>query len=287
MPYPSANARGQTTPGTALEVQRNGIPGGVGNAHTIRGTANDLGMIGAPMDPYAYAYRQVVFDGTDYLSNATALGLAPSDTFTVAVAVRFNNLSSASGTVLGITTGIGNAALIAVSSAGAITFNTPSNGSTTGYLGGVTAAGVIQPNVDYVIHLVARASTNTISLFVNGATVTITGGAWLGTGNFPAPTAWTIGAQPGGATPIGGSGGARLGLAWFDVGQFITDPTKFFPAYDLGTTLALPAAQPAIGFGNVQGADARSGNTAQGWNDGFNQGDGTGTWTVTGTLVDA
>jgi hypothetical protein len=279
MPYPSANARGQTTPGTALEVQRNGIPGGVGNAHTIRGTANDIGMIGAPMDPYAYAYRQVLFDGTDYLSNATALGLAASDTFTAAVAVRFSNLVSGFGTVLGLTTGIGNAALIAVSAAGAVTFNTPSNGSTTGYLGGTTAAGVIQNNVDYVIHLVARASTNTISLFVNGAAVTITGGAWLGTGNFPAATAWTIGAQPGGSNPIGGGGSTRLGLAWFDVGQFITDPTKFWPPYDLGAQLANPGARPAIGFGGAQAASA--------WQAGTNLGDGTGTWTVTGTIVDA
>jgi hypothetical protein len=77
----------------------------------------------------------------------------------------------------------------------------------------------------------------------------------------------------------------RLRLVWVGDGQYITNPAAFYPAYDLGTTLAAPGAQPRIGFGNLQGADDRAGNASQGWNDGFNQGNGTGTWTVTGSVT--
>lgn len=55
MPYPDANAYGQTTPETALDPQRNAGPtGAIGNAHTVRATANDASMIGEPMPPYAF-----------------------------------------------------------------------------------------------------------------------------------------------------------------------------------------------------------------------------------------
>jgi len=50
MPYPPASSHDQTTPETALELQVNAIPGGVGNAHTITGTANEYGTA---MPPYS------------------------------------------------------------------------------------------------------------------------------------------------------------------------------------------------------------------------------------------
>jgi hypothetical protein len=270
MPYPSAYARGQTTPETALEGALNQIPSGVGNGHTIRGTANDIGQIGAPLNPYAYSYTRVTFDGSDYLSNATTLGLAASDTYTVTVAFRATTLGTA---LIGMTTGIGSAVVLGTNSSGGLLFNSPSNGSTTGYLGGTTANGTIVAGVDYVVHLALRASSNTVNVFVNGVSIGPTAGAWLGTGNFPAPTAWAIGALVGGGTPhIGG-----IGLAWFDVGQYITTPASFFPPYALGSQLANPGARPAIGFGDAQAAAA--------WNAGTNLGDGTGTWTMTGSVT--
>lgn len=53
MPYPPKYTFGGTTPGTALETQVHArSAGGVGNAHTVGGTANDAGMIGSAMAPY-------------------------------------------------------------------------------------------------------------------------------------------------------------------------------------------------------------------------------------------
>jgi hypothetical protein len=87
----------------------------------------------------------------------------------------------------------------------------------------------------------------------------------------PRPSAWAIGGTPGATTNrFGGS----YGLAWFDVGQYITDATKFYPARALGANMENPGARPAIGFGDAQ--------TATNWNAGTNLGDGTGTWTMTG-----
>ena len=55
MPYPDQVARAQTAPETALDPVQNPI-GGVGNAHTFRGTADSQGARdagGRPLDPYA------------------------------------------------------------------------------------------------------------------------------------------------------------------------------------------------------------------------------------------
>jgi hypothetical protein len=281
MPYPSANARGQTTPGTALETQRLGIPGGVGNAHTIRGTANDLGMIGAPMDPYAYAYRQVAFNGSTQLSNATNLGLAANGSMTAAVAFRLTSLATLQ-TLIGQTSSA-PLGLFNVNVDGSVTLNSPTNFSNAGVAGAtIVPAGGIVPGNDYVLHVAIRSNPNLLQAWLNGQPQTVVG-ALLGTADMPAPTAWSIGGTPGGIQRMTG----RLGLAWFDFGQLITDPAAFFPAKNLGTNLSNPTGRPAIGFGDTQQADAMAGNTAQGWNDGFNQGDGTGTWTLTGSVTDA
>ena len=52
MPYPDQKAYDQTRPETALDGPTNAIAGGVGNAHTRRGTAGDPTSTGQPMPPY-------------------------------------------------------------------------------------------------------------------------------------------------------------------------------------------------------------------------------------------
>ena len=87
MPYPDANAYGQTRPETMLDAQRNaGQLGAIGNAHTVRSTANDANSIGDSMPPFdaASAYPQVMGDftaGRALLSGIT--GLPASSSFTV------------------------------------------------------------------------------------------------------------------------------------------------------------------------------------------------------------
>jgi hypothetical protein len=47
-----------------------------------------------------------------------------------------------------------------------------------------------------------------------------------------------------------------------------------------------PPSRAIVKFGFEQGADALNGNAAQGWNDGYNQGSGGGTFTMTGAVTD-
>jgi hypothetical protein len=158
-----------------------------------------------------------------------------------------------------------------VSPGGALTIVSPTNFSTAGFLAGAAPTAVIQAGVYYVLHLALQASTQTFRLWLNGVEHATTA-SWFGTGAFPKPTAWAIGGIPGGASLA-----ADVGLAWVDEGQYITDPSKFYPAYNLGAQLANPGARPGIGFGGVQ--------TAANWNAGTNLGDGTGSWTMTGAVT--
>jgi hypothetical protein len=217
---------------------------------------------------WSNTWTGVTFDGTaDVLENPTNLGLsATSDTFTLAMAFRLNEAKShtlvnavVSGGVFGVT----------VSSTGVMSINF-FNG-----VWGFGSAGVaftFAAGVDYVLHIAGTASTNTLRCWVNGAEQVVTVGFWFGTGAFGRPASWSIGGPA--ATP---SLSALVGLFWFDFGQYIVDPTKFAPAYDLGAQLANPGARPAIGFGGVQ--------TVANWNAGTNLGDGTGTWTMTGAVT--
>lgn len=221
------------------------------------------------------SWTGVTFDGTnDYLTNATNLGIAATfDTFTVAVAFRATSLPGGGSQLVGHTS-ITPLALLQVESTGSITLNTPSDLATVGMLGAsIAPAGTILAGNDYVVHVAARASTGTLQCWVNGVLMPAPIAAWLSTGAMPRPSAWSIGATSGGILKFAG----LMGLAWFDVGQYIVDPAAFFPASDLGAQLANPGARPAIGFGGVQ--------TAANWNAGTNLGDGTGTWTMTGAVT--
>jgi hypothetical protein len=221
----------------------------------------------------AYAYNYVVFDGADQLDNATNLGLAATfDTFTAAVAFRLNNLDT-QVTLLGFISTAG-LPLISVSGSGvgAVSLNAPTNFSNAGFVGATISGGNLSANTDYVIHVAADRTTQTVRCWVNGEERTVTA-SWLGGGSttaMPRPTAWQIGGNSSGLTRLTG----RMGLVWFDVGQYITNPAAFFPARALGANMENPGARPAIGFGDAQ--------TATNWNAGTNLGDGTGTWTMTG-----
>jgi hypothetical protein len=237
-----------------------------GNGFTGSRDSTPFGAAG-----WSTVWTAVTFDGSDQLDNATNLGVSATfDTFTAAVAVRFTSLSTA--VTLISQTSTAPLGLLGVTGAGAITISSPTNLATTGIIGAVSANGVITAGVDYIIHIAGQASTSSLGLWVNGAPVSVTG-SWLGTGAMPRPTAWAIGGLGGGTQRLTGT----MGLAWFDVGQYITDPTKFAPAYDLGAQLANPGARPALGFGGVQ--------TVANWNAGTNLGDGTGTWTMTGAVT--
>jgi len=74
MPYPPASSYDQTVPETALELQVNAIPGGVGNAHTIMGTTNEDGEI---MPPYNLSSEAAsVLDRMSNLTSAETTAIA-------------------------------------------------------------------------------------------------------------------------------------------------------------------------------------------------------------------
>jgi hypothetical protein len=271
MPYPDANAYAITTPSTSLDPRSNGLPGFIGNAHTGRATAN--GLAGLAMPPFAgwsTTWTGVTFDGaTDILQNPTNLGLgATSDTFTAAFA--FNITTAQTNTLLWGTVADG-IWRVQISSGGSIVLDAM-DGSTWGFTTVASGNGTVVPGADYICHIAAQASTNTVRMWLNGVERTLSAGFWFSTAPFGRPTAWAVGGIPS-STLLAG----KLGLAWFDVGQYIVDPTKFAPAYALGAQLANPGARPAIGFGGVQ--------TVANWNAGTNLGDGTGTWTMTGAVT--
>jgi hypothetical protein len=220
----------------------------------------------------AYAYNYVVFDGGDQLDNATNLGLAATfDTFTAAVAFRTNDLTNQQ-VLMGFVSTAGLPLISISAGTGAVTLNAPTNFSNAGFVGATISGSNLSANTDYVIHVAADRTTQTVRCWVNAEERTVTV-SWLGGGAttaMPRPTAWSIGGSTSGTLRLVG----RMGLAWFDVGQYITDPTKFYPARALGANMENPGARPAIGFGDAQ--------TATNWNAGTNLGDGTGTWTMTG-----
>lgn len=217
-------------------------------------------------------WTPVTLGGSDQLDNPTNLGMAATfDALTVAVAFRATSLA-ATTTLIGHTS-TAPLPLFSVATDGSIALNSPSNLSTTGILGAALApAGSIVTGVDYVLHVAMRASTNTLQAWLNGVALSPSG-SWLGTGAMPRPSAWSVGGLPGGSQRLTG----RMGLAWVGDGQFVTTIAAFHPPYDLGATLNGPGAQPRIGFGNLQ--------TAANWNAGTNQGNGTGTWTMTGAVT--
>jgi hypothetical protein len=239
-----------------------------GNGFTGSRDSTPFGAAG-----WSTTWTPVTFDGNDQLDNPTDMGLgATFDTFTAAVAVRFTDLSTAR-CLIGHTSLAGLALLTALGGGG-LTINTPSNLSTTGILGASVPGLVLVTGIDYIIHVAARASTQSLTVWVNGTEYVVTNGSgWLGTGGMPRPSTWSVGGLPGGTQRLVG----RMGLAWFDVSQYITDPTKFAPAYDLGAQLANPGARPTLGFGGVQ--------TVANWNAGTSLGDSTGTWTMTGAVT--
>jgi hypothetical protein len=216
-------------------------------------------------------WTAVTFDGTDILTNSTDLGWpATFDTLTACVAFRFTSLPGGVVSLIGHTSG-SPLGLLGVGASGQLAVNSPTNFSTAGFVGGGAATAVIQAGVYYVLHVALQGSTQTFRLWLNGVEHATTA-TWFGTGAFPKPTAWAIGGVPGTASLA-----ADVGLAWVAQGQYITDPSKFYPAYNLGAQLANPGARPGIGFGGVQ--------TAANWNAGTNLGDGTGTWTMTGSVT--
>lgn len=221
---------------------------------------------------WSTTWTPVTFGGSAQLDNPSNVGMAATfDTMTVAVAFRVTSLAGA--TVLIGHTSTASLGLITVATDGSVALNSPSNLATAGILGATLApAASIVTGVDYVLHVALRASTNTLSAWLNGTALSPTG-SWLGTGAMPRPSAWSVGGGTDGLLRLTG----RMGLAWVGDGQFITTSSSFSPAYDLGATLNGPGAQPRIGFGNLQ--------TVANWNAGTNQGNGTGTWTMTGAVT--
>jgi hypothetical protein len=273
MPYPDANTYAITTPSTSLDPRSNGLTGFVGNAHTGRATANGLtGFAMPPFRGWSSVWTGVDFDGTnDYLTNLTNLGLASNGTFTMAAAF---NWDGGLGNIIGMNAG--GLPLLQVTATGALVIASPTAAppGTNGFASWESPAGTIVAGVDYVVHVAATAATNVVQVWVNGKLIApSTGPVWYSTSNFTMPGQWAIGHGAGGSDKFNG----RVGLVWFDVGQYIVDPSKFYPAYDLGAQLANPGARPAIGFGGVQ--------TATDWNAGTNLGDGTGTWTRSGDFT--
>jgi hypothetical protein len=225
--------------------------------------------------PYGQAgwqavWTPVTFDGTnDILRNTTDLGLPSTfDTFTLATAFKLNEAKSQS-LINGVVSG--GAVNLSLSAGGVMTL-AAFNPGVWGFVAGAVSSHTFLPGIYYIVHFAARASTNTLQVWVNGSAGSITGATWFGTAPFGRPTTWEIGG--GNATP---SLSADVGLVWFDRDQYITTPTAFAPAYDLGPQLAAPGAQPAIGFGGSQ--------TAADWNAGTNLGYGTGSWTMTGAVT--
>lgn len=241
--------------------------------HVGLGTTLGVGLTASQGRP-PYSYNYVIFDGVnDWMSNGTNLGLANSSTFTAAFAFRINSLSAANFLM---SMNAGGLELALINTNGSISINSPFPAGapgTSGFTGWLSAAGTIQVGIDYVLHIAADHTDDTVQVWLNGNVLTpATGATWNGT-EFGTPTAWTIGSGAGGVLKLNG----RLGLVWYDVGQKITAPSAFFPARSLGANMENPGARPAIGFGDAQ--------TATNWNNNpnpVNLGDGTGTWTMNG-----
>jgi hypothetical protein len=184
------------------------------------------------------------------------------------VAFRIDSLAS-NNLLLGMTTGIGGLFMAQVSSTGAIQLSSPTDASTHGFLSAASATGAVVAGTDYVLHVAVRASSQTLSVWLNNSPLSMSGTFWFGTANLTQPTAWSIGSAVGGGSNLVG----RMGLMWLGWGQYITNPAAFFPAKALGNQMQNPGAQPSIGFGDTQ--------TATNWNAGTNLGNGTGSWVVT------
>jgi hypothetical protein len=254
----------------------------------------------------------------DYLSNPTNLGLSGSAHVIAAVRIFIDALPVANQTLIGHTTSAIPQSLLAITSTGALRVEAFTNFSNSGFVDETAAGvvpikqwvtihlwalqgGVVTPSGDVAsiasgsrrVWLSVNGMDQQLPYGFNGATTVakykgnvpvdqnaVTPGGWFsaGAGNFTVPTAWTIGALPGGTQKFAG----RMSLAWVYFGsvigaETIVDPGQFTPIRSLGAQLAVPGIRPHIGFGVAQ--------TAVNWNAGTNLGSGTGTWTMNGAVT--
>lgn len=271
MPYPSANTftSGVTTPSTALEAPVNSF-GFDGNSHTQRVTENDLQQ--APMSPYIRnPYSTVLFDGAnDYVSrggNLTGLS-APISLFTMAMQFRLESQVACSL----LTSNLTAICHLQLSSVGGLSLVASNTTEDAGFAT-TQLATAIAPGRWHTIHVAGRTDTGTLTCWVNGTrTYNFSAGADLGAVNWNAFTNWRVGIN---SAANGGRLHAAVRFVWFDVGQYVTDPTKF--------TLGNLGAQ-GTGTGLTRPLVYLTGNAAA-WQAGTNGGTG-GAFTATGTFTD-
>jgi len=236
-----------------------------------------------------FAEHFVTFDGTnDYLTTAALTGAADSKKFFAIVVVDFANASGVSEEIWTID----GSTYIRRTSTGYVRFAIQTTSGTLSLFSSTaccTAAGryvlVASVDTDNFAHLYVKAGAGAWvqerSLTVAGETIDWTksggslGATAAGANKLSADVAF-IGVWSAASPDLTADSGAALDFIIDPVGNVLTDPDDLIAAY--GT--------PVDMWGGYQTADERLGNASQGWNDGYNQGSRSGTWTVNGAVTE-
>lgn len=253
---------------------------------------NPITKVGAGGAAAPYVQKYVAFDGTDYLElgtsgSATPIFTGQANLTAVSMCLWLNMTTATTTAAYHIFASSGNGAQI-------LQFNkstTAVNSNRFRFRG--TNAAVLVVQIDSVSSITAATGLKCILVSSEfGGTSQMYFGDVDETGTV---TAWTL-------NPIDYSFADFFQISNFATGQkligqvggFAIYPTRYDFSVEANRRLFIdgsgnPVSPPSgalVKFGFEQGADALNGNAAQGWNDGYNQGTGGGTFTVTGAVTD-